>query len=413
MFFLSWRQLMARKKQTLLILLGISFGTLLFVAISGVQLGMRRYIADALLNNTAHVLISGSENNIERAEVSERLYPGQNVHWISEPMGKRENSRLANVQGWYERLHQDARVYDYSPRLSISAILSRGEFTQPVTLIGTIPEKQVRISGIKAYMKEGAFEDLRGGANKIIVGSGVAKNLGVKLGQYIHVDGGRGVRQPFRLVGITHFGDDATDKSLAFAQLTQVQTLNRTLGRVAQIAVALVDIEESDEMADFWQMLGRDKVEDWKEANKRFMEMIQVQDFVRYFITTAVLIVAAFGIYNVLTIMIAQKKREIAILRSIGYAPARILELVLYQGLVLGIGGGVLGIALGYLMCVWVGSLDFGFEIGGSNHLPISYDASIYVTAFGAALAASVVASFLPARSASRMTPMDIIRSES
>ncbi|NJL25370.1 MAG: ABC transporter permease [Calothrix sp. SM1_5_4] len=165
-------------------------------------------------------------------------------------------------------------------------------------------------------------------------------------------------------------------------------------------------------MADFWQMISPDKVEDWKEANKMFMEMINVQDFTRYFITTAILIVAAFGIYNVLTIMINQKKREIAILRAIGYGPRRILELILYQGLLLGIAGGVTGIVMGFLMCVWIGSIDFGFEIGGSNHLLIAYDTHIYVTAFITANVASLFASYLPAWEASRMTPMDIIRSD-
>ncbi|NJM09972.1 MAG: ABC transporter permease, partial [Bdellovibrionaceae bacterium] len=88
------------------------------------------------------------------------------------------------------------------------------------------------------------------------------------------------------------------------------------------------------------------------------------------------------------------------------------LELILYQGLVLGFSGGALGLLLGYLMCVWIGSIDFGFEIGGSSNLIIAYDAHIYITAFITASLASIIASILPAYSASRMTPMDIIRSE-
>jgi lipoprotein-releasing system permease protein len=143
------------------------------------------------------------------------------------------------------------------------------------------------------------------------------------------------------------------------------------------------------------------------------MEMIKVQDFTRYFITVAILVVAAFGVYNVLSIMINQKRREIAILRAIGYGPPQILRLVFYQGLVLGVAGGAVGLVLGYGLCRLFGSLDLGIEIGGSNHLLISYDASIYLVAFSAALASSLLAAYLPARSASRLSPMDIIRSES
>ena len=143
-----------------------------------------------------------------------------------------------------------------------------------------------------------------------------------------------------------------------------------------------------------------------------FMEMIKVQDFTRFFITISVLIVAAFGIYNVLSIMINQKKKEIAILRAIGFPPLKIFKLFLYQGLTLGISGGILGMILGYLLCRWFGSVDFNFEIGGSNHLLISYDYWIYITAFVAANISAMIASMIPAYLASKFTPIEILRSQ-
>lgn len=414
MFFLSWRQLMSKKKQTLLILLGISFGTLLFVSISGIQLGMRQYIAEQLLNNTAHILISGAERDILVKDVSEALYGAEGaVLWRVPPGGKRDEARLQNYQGWYERLSSDAEVFDFSPRLNTNALLTNGKFSVSVGLLGTVPERHSRLTNVEKYLKEGSFSALRGGGNNIVVGSGVANKLGARLNHIINVGAGSGASRPYKIVGIVHFGNKQLDDAISYAHLKNVQTLTKSPGRITEIAVALLDIEQSSETADFWQLISPDKVEDWQEANKAFMEMIQVQDFSRYFITTAILIVAAFGIYNVLTIMISQKRREIAILRAIGYAPKRILQLILYQGFLLGVTGGLLGLIMGYLMCLWVGSIDFGFEIGGSNNLLISYDWSIYVTAFVTANIASFIASYIPAWSASRMTPIDIIRSES
>lgn len=413
MFYLSWRQLLSRKRQSLLILLGVSFGTLLFVSIAGVQLGMREYLAEQLLNNTAHILISGAERDIDEKEVTQALYgEGPKVAWVTPPVGKREEARLENYSGWYERLNNDPEVFDFSPRLVANIILSNGKFVASAGLVGTLPERHVRITSIRKYMKQGKFEDLGAGGNPIVLASGVAKKMGARLDQYIRVSAGRGVEKPFKVVGIVHFGNQQIDDSLAFAQLRDVQILTRSPGRVSQIAVALYDIDRSTELADFWQLISKDKVEDWQEANRMFMEMIKVQDFVRYFIIFSVLLVAAFGIYNVLTIMINQKRREIAILRAIGYGPRRILELILYQGLVLGVGGGVLGVLLGYLMCRWIESIDFGFEIGGRNSLWVAYDIGTYITAFASATLASMVASFLPAWSASTMTPMDIVREE-
>ena len=413
MFFLSWRQLIARKKQTLLIVLGISFGTLLFVTISGLQLGMRAYITDRLLNNTAHVLISGAERMIDPKEVTEAFYgPDPLVRWILAPFGKREESRLENYQGWYQRLSQDPEVFDFSPRLTTNAILSNGVFTATVGLIGTVPERHAHITSIEKYMQEGEFKALAGGSSNIIIGSEVAKNLGARIGQFINVTSGKGLQKPFKVVGIVHFGSDQIDNSIAFAELNHVQTLTRSPGRVSEIAVALYDIDLATKKAQEWKMIGSDKVQDWQEANKMFVEMIRVQDYTRYFITIAILIVAAFGIYNVLTIMINQKRREIAILRAIGYGPRRILELILYQGILLGVAGGILGLFLGFALCVIIGSIDLGIELGGSHTLSLSYDPQIYLIAFLAANIAALLASYLPARAASLLTPMDIIRAE-
>lgn len=120
----------------------------------------------------------------------------------------------------------------------------------------------------------------------------------------------------------------------------------------------------------------------------------------------------ASGVYNVLSIMINQKKREIAILRAIGYGPRKILLLILYQGLLLGIGGGLLGILMGYGLCQWIAHLDLAIEFHGSHHMPVSFDWRIYVAALISANVSALVASVIPAHYASRLTPIDILRSE-
>jgi lipoprotein-releasing system permease protein len=411
LYYLAVKQLLAKKKQTFLILFGISLGTMLFVTISGVQLGFRSYIMDALLNNTAHIRISGRDQMIEEEAIEESLFESASLmKWITPPAGKRDQSKLENYQGWVEKLSQTPEVFDFTPRLNINALIKKGSLSTSVGLIGTLPLKQVRVGNVQDYVEEGRFEDLANGGNKMIIGRGVARDLGVRVGQNVDIVTASNEIIPFKIVGITKFGDERIDKSIAFAHLTDVQKVNRTPGRVTEIAVALYDIDLASEIAAQWAAYSHDKVEDWKVANKMFMEMIKMQDLVRYFITFSILTVAAFGIYNVLTIMINQKQKEIAILRSVGYAPNRILQLVLIQGLILGISGGLLGIVLGVSVNLLVGSIDLGFELGKSNNLLMSYEPSIFVTAFIAALIASIIASYIPARAASKLTPIDIIR---
>lgn len=410
MFFLSWRQLMSRKKQSILILLGISFGTMLYVAISGLQLGMRQYISDQLLSNTSHILIQGPERRIKAQEVKAALHPNEFIAWTSPPSGLRAESQLTNYGGWYRFLANDPQVLDFSPRLTGHAMLVSGKFSTSVNLVGVIPAKQVRVSRIESYMTEGSMLDLQGG-NKIVIGSGVAEDLGVRLGEVISVIVGNYSMVPLKLVGILEMGNKQVDRSMALTNLPTMQTLSRSPGRVNEIGVVLYDVDLAEQVAANWKLLTRDKVEDWKEANQQFMEMIRVQDFVRYFIMVAILIVASFGVYNVLSIMINQKKREIAILRAIGYGPKRILQLVFYQGILLGISGGALGLLFGHLLCVAVESIKLNISIGGSNHLLVSYDPQTYGVAFIAAIVSSMMAAYIPARAASAMVPMEIIRS--
>lgn len=412
MWFLAFRQMFSKKKQTLLIFLGIMFGTMIYVIIAGIQYGMRDYLSEQLLNNTAHVIISGNERKIDATDLRERFFPTTGfVNWIIPPAGKREESRLENPQGWFDRLSADPQVVAYAPRLSVNGIVSKGTLRANVALTGIIPEKHKQVTSIGDYIVAGDLEDLRVGTNNIILGSGVVDKLGARIGQTILISTGLADTKPFRLVGIVEFGNEQIDKTLALAHLNDVQTLNKTPGRVGEISVALSNIDLSSEKAAEWALFSADKVQGWQQANASFMQMIQIQDIVRMVITGALLLVSGFGMYNVLSIMISQKQKEIAILRSIGYGPSKILLLILIQGLTLGISGGLLGLLIGHCINLVVDNIDLGIKIGKGTSLIVSYRPTIYITAMTAAFFSSLVASLLPARHAASLTPLDIIRS--
>lgn len=412
MIYLATRQMLSRKKQTLLIFLGISLGTAIYIIIAGLQLGMRNYISDQLLNNTAHILIQGREEEIDPDDIRNRLYDDNTfVKWLRAPFGKREESRLDNPQGWFDRLAKDPQVYSYAPRLSSSAIISKGPLRKNITVTGIVPDRHVKVTNLEDYMKEGSLRDLSTGAGKIVLGSGIIKEIGARVGDIVNLSSGLGETSPFKIIGKLHLGNEQLDDVMALAHIHDVQTLNKTPGRVSEISVALHDIEQSATLAERWSLYTIDRVQGWEEANASFMQIIKIQDIVRYVITGAILLVAAFGIYNVLSIMISQKQKEIAILRSIGYGPNRILELFLIQGLILGMLGGAFGLLLGHSANVFIGSIDLGFDIGKGSTLIISYAPSIYLTAFFSAQIAAAIASVLPARHAAKLTPLEIIRS--
>lgn len=418
MLFISWRQLLSRKRQTLLIILGIILGSGLYVLISGIQLGSRDYLLEQLLKDSAHIKISGKDQRIDFQFVEHVINPDARklVSWVAYPYGRKKESNLEGPNRWYNILEEDENVVAYSPRILTNATIKHRSLEGNVSLVGVNPLQQTQVTDVASFMVEGEFLDLQGAMRSVILGSQLAYNLGVRVGQYVHLSRAQTIDRPFRVVGLISYGSKSLDETIAFANLSDVQSLHGTPGRISEITVRLQDLNQSDVLARRWKKFSEDKVVDWKEENEGFMEIIVVQDVTRYIITFAILIVAAFGVYNILSIMINQKKREIAILRSIGYTPRNILHIFLYQGGILGGIGGIVGTLLGYFLCIYVGSIELNLSTGGEmldmQYLMISYEPHIYIVAFCSAFFTSLLASYLPARAASLMTPIDIIRSE-
>jgi lipoprotein-releasing system permease protein len=431
MLFLAIRHLLSRKKQTILIFLGISLGTMMYTVISGVQLGMKTFIEQRLLNNTSHIKISAREQLIDKVEMTEFFFPGslnykkpvevlsdvflenKIIKWYIPPYGQREESHILYPQGWFDRLKADPDVVDYAPRLTISAIISRGKSRFPASLSGIIPEKQERVMSVGKYVISGSLSDLTGGGNKAIAGDLLLEKIGAKVGDTILITTGIGELKPLKIIGTLHFDVKHIDSTALFVHLTDVQKLNKTPGQISEIGVSLYQMDRAQEIADSWKKISRDNVESWIEANASFLQIFSIQDIVRDVITIAILVVAGFGIYNVLSITISQKKKEIAILRSMGYTPRHITELFLIQGIILGIMGALIGLIIGYLANLYLGTLEFGMRgMGSGGKMLVSHSPVIYVTGFLMAFASAVVSSILPSLSAGRLTPIDIIRSE-
>lgn len=129
--------------------------------------------------------------------------------------------------------------------------------------------------------------------------------------------------------------------------------------------------------------------------------------------TIAIIVVAGFGIYNILSILVTQKKRDIAILRSMGYTPKDIIQLFFNQGLLLGIIGGILGLGIGFVICSIMAQIEIVPGRMGSNtgRMIISFDSMIYLKALVIAIASAIFSSIWPAKEAGKLEPMDIIRS--
>lgn len=413
MSFLAIRYLKSRKRQTVLMLLGIFFGTAAYVSISGFMLGFRGYLVQEMVNNNAHVRIQAREEFLSEHSLDESLYGAavQHVFWNPAPSGRKDSAIVENPRSWYERLSADPRVAAYSPQLTASVIFSNGKATAPATMIGCDPLGQSQVTTIPQYVIKGNFMDLASGGNRVVIGSELQKKLGVNLDQNILVSLGKSAPTPFKVVGIFKTGNKASDSG-AYGAIGDVQKVNRTPNQVNEIAVKLHDYSQSAAVATAWSAMSFERVESWDQINANLFDVFKIQDAIRFLSVGAVMIVAAFGIYNVLNMTVMQKRKDIAILRSIGHTTLDIMSLFLTQGLILGITGTAMGLTFGYFFGHYLETLPFsGGPMGGSaGHFIVSRDISIYLQATLLALLATSIASVLPARSAGRLTPIEIIR---
>lgn len=414
MLFLALRHLLSRKRQTFLTLLGILLGTAAYCVISGMMMGFQVFIINQLVNNDSHVRVTAREEILTEEGMKPLFYDDSVlVKWIVAPSGRRDNAFIQNPLGWIDRLSQDPQVLAFSPQLNIQAITTRAKISVSTRLIGADPAKQSRVTNIEDYMLSGTYKGIGTSGNRVIVGEGLLKKLGAKETENVMISSGAGVSLPFKIVGVFRLGIKTLDDTTIFGSLTDIQKLNYTPSRISDIAIRLVDVEQAASKASTWNALTGDKVQSWDQSNEGIMSVFKTQDIVRNTMTVSIIVVAAFGIYNILSMAVNHKRREIAILRSMGYVPRDIMNLFLAQGVILGGLGGLIGCVLGFVGSYILSTVEVSPDRGlGGNTMLVSFAIGIYLKGFGLAFLSSSLASLLPARAAGKMQPIEIIRNE-
>ena len=214
-----------------------------------------------------------------------------------------------------------------------------------------------------------------------------------------------------KVVGVFRTGITSLDTSVAYALLAKAQVVLERPNVVNQLRLRLARPEDARDFALRVEERFGYRAESWHEANANVLGIFVIQRAIMYSTIGAILVVAGFGIFNVVSTVAWEKARDIAILKSIGFRERDILAVFLLQGLLVGVAGMVLGWLLGFLIVAFMGSLRF--EIEGFVRLQgfVLHRTPLHYAASGAfALATSALAAWIPARRAARMDPVDILR---
>jgi lipoprotein-releasing system permease protein len=414
MIFLALRQLFTRPQQTILTFIAIVIGSTGYILFSGIMLGFQEYIIEQLVNNDAQIRISPKDETISEETFQGIFFSESVVKWIKPPSGKTDNSRLDNIQWWNEKLQNDPNVIAFSPQLVRQVTFLQGKLLFPAKIIGVIPETQTKITNTDKYIIEGGkLKNLSEGDSLAIIGVNLKNKMGVMLNDVVQVGIPGKEITPLKIIGVIQTGNRMIDDALCFTSISTLQRITASPGEISDIVVKLRDVSQARDLSEDWTQFTRDKVESWDQANESIMSVFKTQDIIRNTITVVIILIISFGIYNILNMVVSSKKRDIAILRSIGYEESDIIVLFLVQGIILGVSGAIMGSIAGFFLSKYLGTIEVfkGKNMAtGSSHLLVSFNILIYIKGMGFTIFASLVSSMIPARAAAKISPIEIIR---
>jgi lipoprotein-releasing system permease protein len=404
--------LVARLRQTMIAAIGVTFSITMFITLLSFMTGLNNLLDGLILNRTPHVRLF---NEIRPSEVQPvNIYPPYKGYYHFIRSVKSDNSRqdIYNSNAVMRAIDQDQRVQGYAPKITSQVFFNDGTVDITGVVNGIEPESEMRLFHFSDYIVEGTAMDIRNIANSIILGKVLAEKLHVNIGDMIQVLTIKGDRFPLKLVGLYQSGLNDFDKTQGFAAISTVQKLlGKSNGYLTDIQIRLNDINEAPAIAKEFAAKFNTEAEDIQTANGQFETGSFIRSLISYAVGITLLIVAGFGIYNILNMMIYEKMDTIAILKATGFAGRDVKAVFIFIALSIGIVGGGLGLVFGYGLSSIIDQIPFRTaSLPTVKTYPINYNPVFYLIAIIFSLITTWLAGLFPARKASKVDPVVIIR---
>ena len=410
--FVALRQLWDRKLLNGIAVLGVALGVLVLIGINGIMQGFQQKFLSNILKISPHVTLFDKQLRPAPSILArfEETFVAEHVSHQTPSDRPLRISRPTEVVRSIERMEG---VGAAAPSLVGSAVLAIGAKQYSVDLRGIDPIKQDRVTPISGYIQAGSYRALHIASDGILLGSGVASRIGAKVDDVVVVGTPVGERLNLRVVGIFEAGIPPVDAVRAYVTLENAQTILGKPDVVGRIEVRLLDPETGPVVAErLERALGYD-AESWQETNANFLSLFKQQNTIISFVVSAILAVGGFGILAIQIMIVLQKTRDIAILRSVGFRRFDILTMFLLQGGIIALIGGAIGNVGGHYLLGFLGSLKTKQEgLVKSDTFLVYDDPRFYYYGVAFALCIGLLASLIPALRASRVEPVDVLRGQ-
>lgn len=412
-FQIAKTHLLAKPRQTLIAMLGVTFGIGMYILMISFMQGFNEFLEDTLLSSTPDIRIYNDiKTDFAHSILDEISDTATTLNVVYHPKPKDINPNLKNSKRIVEDLQKDARVLAISPQLSTQAFYVSGPVQINGTLNGVNILEEAQLTGLAEKMKTGKIENLLTMDNGILMGHGLAQKLNVRVGDIVTLATPKGTSMRFRVVGTFQFGIGSLDNIKSYVNLSKVQQLlSKDNQYVTEISMKLKNYDMATGMAAEFSTRYGFKADDWKTTNASAMVSILIRNVMTFVISFTMLVVAGFGIYNIMSMTIQNKLRDIAILKAQGFSSKDIRQIFLAESITIGVFGALTGLLLGYLLSVGVYNLPFPKnDFISINRFPVVFHFRHYAFGMLFGIITTLFAGLMPSIKAGKVDPVAILR---
>ncbi len=390
---IAWRFMAENPLQTLLISIAIAVGTAVIIFITTLMNGLQQNTINKTLGSQPHIKLEASRLYNRTPQTEAQLI-------LLETMRAQPLQRIDSWQALMADLDAMAGLSAVSPVVTGPALVQKGRASASVMVNGIEPQRYRQIVDLPGHISQGSFQL---GSEDVLVGSELARDLGLQSGDKLRLQAGDGRTALLRVSGIFTMGVLELDSRQLYVDLKQAQTLLNLSGGITALDVKIDDIFNARDRAARLQRLTGLHVKNWMDNNSQLLNALRSQKMTTQMIRGFVGLAVGLGIASVLAVSVVQRTREVGILRAMGSSREQILRVFLIQGAMLGAMGAMVGMAGGY-------GLVYLFNGFGERLFFVSVQTEVTVTALFIAIGSGVLAAALPARRASRYDPAEAIR---
>jgi lipoprotein-releasing system permease protein len=396
--------IVTRKKQTLVAALGVTIGVGIYLFMNSLSSGFTKFSREEIFKNSAHIKIFKDD------EISAPLGDTDttNLNVIINPQITTSSKKIINPEALLARVKAQPYVVNAIAQVSFDAFYNRGNAQMRGTGNGVNMIDYSAMFNTVKYMVAGNINALEGNLNGIIIGSGIAEKLSLGLGDNITVTSSYGVSKVMKIAGIFQTGNSMNDQQKSYVNIsTAQQFIKEGPSYVSTLFINTPNPDNSNQYVSRLQQLTEYKVEDWKTTNADVLSGDKTRSAMMGAISFSILIVAAFGIYNILSSTIIQKINDIAILKATGFRGKDVIRIFVSEAMIMGLIGTVMGLVFGSILIGLMSKVYMGGPVG---YFPIRFEPGLFSTSFILGLTITFCAGYFPARRAANIDPVEIFR---